>query len=448
MKRALLVSCLLTALLLIPDAYAGGKGPRGRKARIRQLNEENAALRAKIDSLLALRSDTLFVESVPADDARPGETPARADSVVASPVDAGTEVDELDTVRYTSNVSDEEMMRRLAAINSYISLPFNGTVKNYMILYSERMPRNMSVLLGRSAYYFPIFEEAFARYGLPLELKYLAVVESHLNPTAESKAGALGLWQFMYRTGKLFGLKINSFVDERLDVEKASDAAARYLRDAYAAFGDWNLAICSYNCGSGNVRKAISRAGGSRDFWSIYPYLPNETRGYVPAFVGAMYAFTYAKEYGIQPADAELPVATDTFVIHRNLHFRQLSEVVGVPLKTVKQLNPQYTHDIVPGNEGPCTVLLPAEWTQAMLDVHPDSLYAYKAAELLNPQVIKNIQESGAEVRVAYKVKSGDCLGVIAKRNKVSVAQIKKWNHLRSDTIRPGQILYIYKREK
>ena len=448
MKRVFVVSCLLAALVLLPDAYAGGKAPRGRRAQIRRLNEENAALRAKLDSLLALRPDTLVVESVPEDAAQTGETPVRADSVAAIPVDDGSGAPELDSERYTSNVSDEEMMRRLAAINSYISLPFNGTVKNYMILYSERMPRSMSAMLGRSAYYFPIFEEAFARYGLPLELKYLAVVESHLDPVAESKAGALGIWQFMYRTGKLFGLKINSFVDERLDVEKASDAAARYLRDAYAAFGDWNLAICSYNCGSGNVRKAISRAGGRRDFWSIYPYLPNETRGYVPAFVGAMYAFSYAREYGIQPAEVELPAATDTFEIHRNLHFRQVSEVVGVPLKTVKQFNPQYTHDIVPGNDGTCTLLLPSEWTQAMLDANPDSLYAHRAAELLNPQVIKNIQESGAEVRVAYKVKSGDCLGLIAKRNKVSVAQIKKWNHLRSDTIRPGQILYIYRREK
>ena len=350
-----------------------------------------------------------------------------------------------DTVRFTTNVSDEELMRRLEAMNPYITLPFNSTVKNYMVLYSEKMPRQMGQMLAKSQYYFPIFEEILAKYHLPLELKYMAVIESHLTPTAESKAGALGMWQFMFRTAKLYGLKITSFMDERLDVEKSADAAARYLRDAYNVFGDWNLAICSYNCGFGNVRKAIQLADGKRDFWSIWPYLPRETRGYVPAFTGAMYAFHYAREYGLQPADLTMPVEIDTFEIRRNLHFRQISEVVGVPLDTVKLLNPQYTPEIIPGNSGVCILNIPATWTEAFIG-GLDSLYVHRAGDLLNPQVLKNIEEAGVPQRIAYKVKQDDILGRIALKHGVTVAQIKKWNHLKSDIIRPGQILYIYKK--
>ncbi len=353
---------------------------------------------------------------------------------------------DLDSVRFTSDVSDEVMMERLRKMNSFITLPFNETVKNYMVLYSEKMPSRMGRVLGLSTYYLPIFEEAFDRYHMPLELKYMAIIESMLNPVAESRAGARGMWQFMYRTGRMYGLRINSFVDERLDVEKAVDAAARYLSDAYSTFGDWSLAISSYNCGSGNVAKAIRRAGGSRDFWDIYPYLPRETRGYVPAFVGAMYAMTYYKEYGLVPEAVSLPASTDTVMIRRNLHFKQINEVVGVPMEDLKNLNPQYIHDIIPGNEGEYVLKLPFNMTSAFLAVNPDSLYNHKSSELLNPQILKNIKDSGAEVRTAYRVKDGDYLGRIASRYHVSVSQLMKWNHLRSSSIRAGQILYIYHR--
>ncbi len=352
---------------------------------------------------------------------------------------------DMDSVRFTSEVSDAELERRLKAMNSYITLPFNETVKNYMVLYSEKMPRNMGVLLGRSAYYFPIFEEIFAKYDLPLELKYLAVIESNFNPVARSRAGAMGMWQFMYNTARGYGLKINSFVDERLDVEKSADAAARYLKDAYGMFGDWCLAISSYNCGLGNVQKAIRRAGSTK-FWDIYEYLPRETRGYMPAFVGAMYAFEYRSEYGLAPADVGLPVACDTFEIHRNLHFKQINETVGVPLEMLRQLNPQYTHDIIPGDEGTQVLQLPFSWSSAFMDVPRDTLYNHKSGELLNTQVLKNLKESGGETRVAYKVRSGDYLGKIASRYHVTVKQIKQWNHLRSDNLRVGQVLYIYRR--
>ena len=269
-----------------------------------------------------------------------------------------------------------------------------------------------------------------------------------LNPTATSRAGAKGIWQFMYSTARSYGLEINSYVDERMDVEKSMDAAARYLRDAYRIFGDWPLAISSYNCGAGNVSKAIRRAGGKRDFWSIYPYLPKETRGYVPAFVGAMYAFKYAKEYGLSPMDVGMPAQTDTVEIKKNLHFAQINEMVGVPMEDLRNLNPQYFNDIIPANNHSYTLKLPYTWTGAFLDVDRDSLYAHKADSLLSGKVVKDINNSAKAVakqsRTTYKVKSGDYLGKIASRYGVTVSQLKKWNNLKSSNIKVGQVLYIY----
>ena len=291
----------------------------------------------------------------------------------------------------------------------------------------------------------PIFQETFDRYNLPEELKAMAIIESALNPRAESRAGAKGMWQFMYGTAKQYGLHIDSFVDERMDVEKSMDAAARYLRDAYKVFGDWTLAISSYNCGSGNVSKAIRRAGGKRDFWSIYPFLPRETRGYVPAFVGAMYAMSYHKEYGISPLEVGMPVQTDTFEIHRNLHFKQIHELVGVPMEDLKNLNPQYVHEIIPGNNHKYILKIPYKWTNAFISVEKDSLYRHKSDSLLSQKVMKDVENSGKNVgRIAYRVKSGDYLGKIANKYRVTVTQIKRWNNLKSTNIRAGQILYIY----
>lgn len=353
---------------------------------------------------------------------------------------------DMEVEQFTSDVPDSVMMQRLIDMNPYITLPFNETVKKYMILYAEKMPTNTGRLLGLSAYYMPILEQTFARYDLPLELKYLAIIESNLNPTARSRAGALGMWQFMYTTARSYGLKINSFVDERMDVEKSVDAAARYLRDAYDVFGDWNLAISSYNCGAGNVQKAIRRSG-SREFWKIYDYLPRETRGYVPAMVGAMYAMAYYREYGIVPQDVGMPAAVDTFHINKNLHFRQINETVGVPMDIIREFNPQYVHDIVPGSEGTYVLRLPYKWTSAYLAVENDTLYTHLADSLLSPQVLKNIKESGSATgAIVYKVKSGDYLGRIAARYHVSVKQIMKWNHLRNTNLRVGQKLLIYGR--
>lgn len=354
---------------------------------------------------------------------------------------------DMDSVHFTSNVPDSVFLQRLAKMNAYITLPYNETVKNYMILYSEKMPTKMRLMLGLADYYMPIFEETLNKYNMPEELKYMAVIESALNPVAVSRAGAKGMWQFMHTTAKSYGLKINSYVDERLDPVKATDAAARYLQDAYRIFGDWNLAISSYNCGSGNVNKAIRRAGGNDNFWAIYEYLPRETRGYVPAFVGAMYAFRYYKEHGLTPQDVDMPVHVDTFEIRRNLHFAQISELVGVPMDMLRELNPQYMHDMIPGNESPYILRLPSQYTTSFID-HQDSLYTYKAKELFSPATLENIRAAGSSSSstvTTYVVKRGDYLGKIAARNHVTVAQIKSWNNLRSNTVRVGQRLKIYK---
>ena len=457
-------SILLFVLLLLPAMDAAAQNRPTRKA----LLAENEVLRFSLDSLQTLLDSlesrrshedsllmSLYVGNEPeAEEPEFDYTPEVADSLLQlwyrnyaiSDFDAVHEYD-MDSVRFTSDVSDEEMIRRLADMNSFISLPFNDNVKNYIILYSEKMKERMSRILGLSQYYFPVFEDILSKYSLPLELKYMAIVESMLNPTATSRAGAKGIWQFMYATGRSYGLEITSYVDERMDVEKSMDAAARYLADAYRIFGDWALAMSSYNCGAGNVSKAIRRAGGSMDYWDIYPYLPRETRGYVPAFVGVMYAMTYHQEYGIEPQDVGMPAATDTFEIRKNLHFRQISDVVGVPIEEIETLNPQYFNNIIPGDNHSYILRLPSSWTGAFLAAEPDSLYGYKRDSLLSSRVIRDVQNSGskaAQGRIAYRVRSGDYLGKIAGRYGVSVSQLKRWNNLRSSNIRAGQTLYIY----
>ena len=457
-------SILLFVLLLLPAMDAAAQNRPTRKA----LLAENEVLRFSLDSLQTLLDSlesrrshedsllmSLYVGNEPeAEEPEFDYTPEVADSLLQlwyrsyaiSDFDAVHEYD-MDSVRFTSDVSDEEMVRRLADMNSFISLPFNDNVKNYIILYSEKMKERMGRILGLSQYYFPVFEDILSKYSLPLELKYMAIVESMLNPTATSRAGAKGIWQFMYATGRSYGLEITSYVDERMDVEKSMDAAARYLSDAYRIFGDWALAMSSYNCGAGNVSKAIRRAGGSMDYWDIYPYLPRETRGYVPAFVGVMYAMTYHQEYGIEPQDVGMPAATDTFEIRKNLHFRQISDVVGVPIEEIETLNPQYFNDIIPGDNHSYILRLPSSWTGAFLAAEPDSLYGYKRDSLLSSRVIRDVQNSGRKAsqgRIAYRVRSGDYLGKIAGRYGVSVSQLKRWNNLRSSNIRAGQTLYIY----
>lgn len=360
-----------------------------------------------------------------------------------------------DTTSFKTDVPDSVLISRLANMNSFIPLPYNEIVKNQMIKYSERMPQDMSTILALSQHYMPIFEESMRRYGLPLELKYLAVIESHLRPKAVSSAGAVGMWQFMYKTAIGYGIRIDSYVDDRLDPYVAADAAARYLRDAYKTFGDWSLAISSYNCGPGNVSKAIKRSG-SNDFWGLYQYLPKETRGYVPAMVGAMYAIRYAKEYGLEPAPMSIPAHIDTFEVRKNIHFRQISEVMGISMNVLRDLNPRYYHDIIPGASAPEILRLPSDESASFIELQ-DSIARYRREEIFSAKVDVDRYGNAADATVSkgyagkpgtwshYTVKSGDTLSRIAVKYHTTVANLKKWNSLRSDMIRPGQKLKVKK---
>jgi membrane-bound lytic murein transglycosylase D len=249
----------------------------------------------------------------------------------------------------------------------------------------------------------------------------------------------------MYNTAKGYGLHVDSFVDERMDPIKSCEAAAKYLADAYKMFGDWNLAIASYNCGAGNVLKAIKRAGGSRKFWDIWPYLPSETRMYTPAFIGALYTLEYYQEHGLKPDATAMPTGVDTLEIKKQLHLKQVSEVTGAPLDVLKNLNPQYRHEIIPGHERTYILRIPYQYTMTFIELE-DSIYRHKANVYFDPITIKKIKEGGDGVKVVYTVKSGDYLGSIAKKYNVSVAKIKQWNNLKSDNIRIGQKLVIYRR--
>jgi membrane-bound lytic murein transglycosylase D len=481
MNRKRLTIIFLTAAMLVAPASMHAQGTR------QKLKKENQELRNEVDSLKKamekLRKEKLVKDSLAKEMIGIYEENEDKSAAGLNPEDYNAETTDsllniwymhrqvsgnregegydMDSVRFSSNVSDAVMKERLENMNSFITLPYNEKVRNFMILYSEKMPTKMGHILGLCQYYMPIFEETFNKYKLPDELKYVAIIESALNPTAVSRAGAKGMWQFMMQTAKSYGLEINSYVDERLDPFKSSDAAARYLQDSYRLFGDWNLAISSYNCGPGNVNKAIRRSG-SRDFWAVYDYLPRETRGYVPAFVGAMYAIKYSKEYGLQASGVQMPAQVDTFEIHRNLHLQQVADMVGIPMSELKNLNPQYIKDIIPGNNKTYILRLPFNYSSAFIE-NEDSIYTYKAAELLNPQTLVKAENSdgGSSVskpvrssaggnsggtRISYKVRSGDSLGKIASRHGVTVAQLKSWNHLRSNTIKAGQRLYIYKK--
>lgn len=464
--RTIIAVALATAFLASPAmaAQADNKDGKGKV----KLKDENKRLKMELDSLRAelyrYKADLRYSDSLATAMVELYGQDEGHDGVGLSPEDYTAEVSDsllniwyahrmasddteefdMDSVRFESNVPDEVYIERLKKMNSFISLPYNDIVKNYIILYSEKMPTKMAHMLGLCQYYMPIFDETFNKHDLPEELKAMAIIESAMNPLAVSRAGAKGMWQFMYATAKMYGLHIDSFVDERMDPFKAADAAARYLQDAYEIFGDWNLAIASYNCGAGNVNKAIRRSGGKRAFWDIWPYLPRETRGYVPAFVGALYAMTYYKEHGIKPEAVEMPIHVDTFKINKQLHLKQVAELTGAPLEELKNLNPQYRHDIIPGNSKEYILRLPYTYTNAFIE-HEDSVYTHKYDEFFNPTTIKKIQDGADGERIVYVVKNGDYLGRIASRNRCTVAQIKRWNGLKSNNIRVGQRLVIYR---
>lgn len=353
---------------------------------------------------------------------------------------------------YMPQFPDSIYIERLDALPLVMEMSYNKIVRNYIHMYTNRRRELVGTMLGLSDYYFPIFEQILDSKNMPIELKYLAVIESALNPNAVSRAGATGMWQFMYYTGKSYKLEINSLIDERRDPIKATYAAIEFMDDLYDIYGDWILVIAAYNCGPGNVNKAIRRSGGKKDYWEIYYRLPKETRGYVPAFIAATYVMNYYQEHNITPKKAELPVLCDTLMINEKVHFEQISQYMDIDVAELRSLNPQYRRDIIPGNSKPYILRLPSNKTLAFID-KKDSIVSYNDSVYFNPAAmsktpIHNTYKPGAptknHTKVYYTIKSGDNLGFIAEWYNVSVSNIKYWNGIRSSRIRAGQKLTIY----
>lgn len=378
--------------------------------------------------------------------------------------------------------SDDQIRQRLSKMPTVIEMPFNQVVRTYIDRYTQRGRAQVAAMLGLGNYYLPIFEQALEEQGLPLELKYLPVIESALDPNAVSRHGATGLWQIMLATAKGLGLEVNSLVDERRDPYASSAKAAKYLKDLYSAYGDWSLAIAAYNCGPGAVNKALRRAGkdnGSKaDFWTIYNYLSPETRGYVPAFIAANYVMTYYTEHNISPVLPTKPLVTDTVGVTQRVHFNQISKVLDIPVDELRLLNPQFRADIIPGSsEKPYFLILPSQQVHAYI-VSEDKIREYDADKYavrqqvevgeIPPFVADNAVESEntdeqsivashpapesvarretkslSGKTVSHKVGAGETLASIADRYGVDPADIKSWNHLRRNSVRIGQQLRI-----
>lgn len=364
------------------------------------------------------------------------------------------------TVDLSGTLPDEVYEKRLKMMATEIQLPYNKIVKAYIAVYTRRgMLEN---IMGRGQYYFPIFEEALYRHGLPMELKMLPVIESALIPKAKSTAAAMGLWQFMTGTGKSYGLEISSFVDERCDPYKSTEAACQMLKDYYKMFGDWTLVIAAYNCGSGTVSRALSRVPNATTYWDLYDYLPRETRDYIPSFIAASYAYTYHKAHNMEPASVSHPLAVDTLNINRMLHFDQVTTTLGIPIEVIRDLNPQYRLDIVPATARTYSLVLPQREISNFI-THQQEIYAKDSLYLAKYLNVSNLGDgarnsenrqlsssasrgSTKSGKVTYKVRKGDTLGAIAIRNKVTVKQIQGWNKLRGTNLKIGQNLVIYKK--
>ncbi|KAA6348164.1 Membrane-bound lytic murein transglycosylase D [termite gut metagenome] len=345
--------------------------------------------------------------------------------------------------------SDSMYINRMSLMPTIMEMPYNEIVRKYIDVYTGRMRNQMSFMLGISNFYVPIFEGVLDACDLPIELKYLPVIESALNPSAVSRRGASGLWQFMIKTGKRYGLESNSLVDERRDPIKSTWAAVRYLKDLYHIYQDWNLVIAAYNCGPGNVNKAIRRSGGQTDYWSIYPYLPKETRGYVPAFIAVNYVMNYYNDHNICPVEVAIPTGSDTLHINQQLHFEQITDICDISLEQIRTLNPQYKKDIIPGGKT-YTLRLPYEKVSIFIDKQ-DTIYMHRVNELFSNRAVvianttratKNSVTSVNGV-IYHQIKTGESLSVIARKYQVSVSDLKKWNNLNSSNISAGKRLKI-----
>lgn len=352
-------------------------------------------------------------------------------------------------------VNDETYIRRLTAIPSVIELPYNQIVRKHIERYVYRSRTLVEEMLGMSLYYMPIFEQALEKEGLPLELKYLPIVESALDPNAVSRAGAAGLWQFMIGTGKGLGLEINSLVDERRDPYRSSAMAAKYLKNLYQIYNDWSLAIAAYNCGPGNVNKALHRNGGSGDFWDIYEYLPRETRGYVPAFIAANYAMTYYKQHNISPSLARKPLITDTVTVNRRIHFAQIAQVLNIPIEEIRTFNPQYRKDVIPGDNHPYVLVLPSQqiysyiMSEDSIDNYRDDLYAHRP--IVEPggltptteEYISGTTASGEMRTTNHKVERGETMSSIASKYGMTTNELMALNNRSNERVRRGETLKV-----
>ena len=340
---------------------------------------------------------------------------------------------------------DSVYINRLYGYPSEMELAYNQIVRSYIDLYTSRRRTSVQYMLAKGKYYFPVIEEVLDKYGLPLELKYLPIIESALNPVAVSRMGATGLWQFMLRTGKMYDLEVNSLVDERRDPLKATEAAARYLKDLYDIYEDWNLVIAAYNCGPGNVNKAIRRSGGLKDYWAIYPNLPRETRGYVPAFIAATYVMNFHSEHNICPAEFMYPVSVDTLMVNRMLHFQQISDVLNIPIEEIRELNPQYKKDIIPGEHKGYALCLPSKSISEFI-TNQDTIFSHKGQSLLAHRKTVDVEDgyvANGKITKTHKIRKGESLGSIAQRYGTTVAQLKRLNNLRSNNISAGKTLVI-----
>lgn len=338
----------------------------------------------------------------------------------------------------------ETYTHRLSRLPNVIDMPYNNVVQKYIDLYSGRLRGSVAVLLGLGNFYNPIFEEALESYQIPLELRYLPVIESALNPTAVSRAGAVGLWQFMIGTGKQYGLEVTSLIDERRDPIKASYAAARYLHDLYGIFGDWTLVIAGYNCGPNNINKAIKRAGGAKDYWTIYPYLPAETRGYVPAFIAANYIMNYYCDHNICPVNTRLPMGTDTIQVSRNVRMERITELCNISGEELRALNPQYRTTLIPGDVHPCTLRMPTAAINAFIEAG-DSIYV-PLSETQRSFEVPDTSKGGKRGKRGgsyVTVRGGDTLGAIARRNHTTVSKLQRLNGIRGSNIQAGQRIRV-----
>lgn len=363
-----------------------------------------------------------------------------------------TDLDKDADSRPVVEVTDEVYIKRLSQMPTTIEMPFNQIVKSYITMYTQKKRGLVENMLGMSLYYMPIFEQALEREGLPLELRYLPVIESALNPDAVSRVGATGLWQFMLPTARGLNLEINSIVDERRDPYRSSEAAAKFLKQLYGIYNDWSLAIAAYNCGPGNVNKALRRVGGDqKDFWAIYPYLPAETRGYVPCFIAANYVMTYYNEHNISPALAKRPIITDSIHVNKRVHFEQISNVLNIPVEELRVLNPQFRTDLIPGDIRTYSLVLPSQQIYSYI-MSEDSILAYNSAAYarrttVEPASLASLREQSdgeyitkSEIKY-HKVRRGETLTKIARRYGVTVAEIKKTNGVRK--AKRGQTLKI-----